>query len=905
MKTSIRLITASVLAFLVVADLQPACGQTAGNLDPAFNLSVSGTFVAAAAMQPDGKIVLGGLFSSVNGQPRGGIARLNQDGSVESTATFDPGTGISPSFNYVTSVAVQADGKILIGGPFTFVDSQPRNRIARLNANGTLESAATFNPGSGPNGDVYCMALQPDGKILLGGSFTTVNGQPRVAIARLNADGTVETTATFHPSFAEFDAVLSMAVLPDGKILLGGNFTHTPGEPPSLVVRLNADGTIDPTFAAFNPHLYSNTYVHSLAVQPDGKIVIVGTFYYLWNGGVRQTVARLNPDGSIESSPTFFTGAFPDPGAFYRVALQTDGKILLGGNQVSNATGATRNCVVRLNADGTLESAATFDAGTGPNQIVNELAIQETGKILLGGRFTSVNGAAHNRIARLLNDPATSALTIDGSTRVVWTRSGAAPEVSQVSFELSTDGGTSWSFLGFGTRVPNGWERTGLNLPAYGKIRARARTGNNSSGLIEQIAGFPVNTPVAIAGPDQIVNESSLVTLNGAGSFDPENDPLSFAWTQIAGPSVTLSLSNSANSTFTAPAVGAGGATLTFHLIVSDGLHDSAPATVNVTVKNVNHAPVAHAGSNQTVAEGIPVTLDGSTSFDSDGDALTYTWSQTGGTPVILSDAHAAQPGFTAPLISSTSVTLTFSLTVSDGMASSTASVSVEVDNMNHLPVANAGPDQVKNEGSLATLNGSLSSDPDADPLTYAWTQVAGPTVALANANTVAPSFTAPPVGPGGALLVLRLTVDDGFGGTASDEVSVAVANINDPPDCSLAHPSRAVLWPPNHKMVQIDIQGVADPNNDQITITVTSITQDEPTNGLGDGDTAVDAVVSGGQILLRAERSGKGNGRVYRINFTVTDGQGGTCDGSVTVSVPHSPNKAAVDSGQAYNSMQ
>ena len=411
--------------------------------------------------------------------------------------------------------------------------------------------------------------------------------------------------------------------------------------------------------------------------------------------------------------------------------------------------------------------------------------------------------------------------------------------------------------------------------------------------------------PVADAGADQTVGEGTPVVLDGSTSFDGDGDSLTYTWTQVAGTPVTLDLSNPIMPTFTTPAVAAGGATLTFQLIVSDGKASSTPASVNVTVKNVNHPPIAFAGPNQTVTEGSPVVLDGSASYDDDGDELSYTWSQAGGSPVALSDPHAAQCGFTAPLITSGSETLTFWLHVSDGIISTLAVVTVTVDNLNHLPTANAGADQVRNGGSLATLDGSLSSDPDSDPLAYAWTQISGSAVALTNQNTVAPSFTAPAVGPGGELLLFRLTVDDGFGGIASDEVRVAVANTNDPPDCSLAHANPAVLWPPNHTLVPIQIEGIADPNNDQIVITVTSITQDEKTNGLGDGDTGPDAVISGGQLLLRAERSGKGDGRVYRISFTVSDGQGGTCNGSVTVGVPHSPNKPCGDSGQNFNSMQ
>jgi hypothetical protein len=130
--------------------------------------------------------------------------------------------------------------------------------------------------------------------------------------------------------------------------------------------------------------------------------------------------------------------------------------------------------------------------------------------------------------------------------------------------------------------------------------------------------------------------------------------------------------------------------------------------------------------------------------------------------------------------------------------------------------------------------------------------------------------------------------------------------NPNQPPDCSQAAPSVATLWPPNHNMVNVSILGVTDPDGDPVTITITRITQDEPVNGLGDGDTGPDgAGIGTSTAQVRAERSGRGNGRVYCISFTADDGKGGTCDGSVKVGVPHNQGKGKVpvDDGQNYNS--
>lgn len=157
----------------------------------------------------------------------------------------------------------------------------------------------------------------------------------------------------------------------------------------------------------------------------------------------------------------------------------------------------------------------------------------------------------------------------------------------------------------------------------------------------------PPGPPVANAGQDQHVNEGSPVTLDGRGSFDP-NDPLTYQWVQTAGPVVTLSDPSSVQPTFTAPAVGPASVTLTFALTVSDGIL-SATDSVDVVVENFNHTPRGTAGADQTRNEGSLVTLDGSASYDPDGDAFTYTWTQTQGPVVTLSDAHHATPTLRRP----------------------------------------------------------------------------------------------------------------------------------------------------------------------------------------------------------------------------------------------------------------
>ena len=190
--------------------------------------------------------------------------------------------------------------------------------------------------------------------------------------------------------------------------------------------------------------------------------------------------------------------------------------------------------------------------------------------------------------------------------------------------------------------------------------------------------GVSNTAPVSNAGPDQSVNEGTLVTLTGLGSTDSDGTVATYAWSQTSGPAVSLSSTTASQPTFTAPSVGSSGTLLTFSLVVTDnqGLADPTPDTVQVTVNDVafpNNPPVANAGLDQTVNENVLVTLTGLGSTDSDGTVATYAWSQTSGPAVSLSSTTASQPTFTAPLVSATT-TLTFSLVITDnnGAADST-----------------------------------------------------------------------------------------------------------------------------------------------------------------------------------------------------------------------------------------
>jgi len=446
--------------------------------------------------------------------------------------------------------------------------------------------------------------------------------------------------------------------------------------------------------------------------------------------------------------------------------------------------------------------------------------------------------------------------------------------------------------------------------------------------------------PVANAGPDATMVEGSSLVLDGSASInnDPLGNPLLFQWQQISGIAVTIVNNFTAYPTVIAPSpVPVGGTTVTINLTVTDSFLQSSSDTINITITNTNNPPTASAGADQTLAEGSLVTLDGSGSFDPDGDPLTYAWVQLQGTAVALSDPTVVGPTFVAP--TNGNETLIFGLTVDDGLATSAEdTVAINVQHLNQPPVANAGSDITQNATTLVVLDGTASSDPEGDPLTYHWTQLSGPPVSLDLTNPAQPSF----VYNGAAILEFGLVVNDGVLDSAPDVVMVSLLQDSSAPDCSGAFVHHDKLWPPNHKMKRVSIKGIAaevsgsnrhgdsgddeegdrgdedDRDNRYVSVSIDQITQDEPTVGLGRGDTGPDAAVVvkeketdqgvkvKSKVLLRRERDRDGNGRVYTIHFTATNlSTGASCAGAVQVCVPVKKHGECVDDGQTYDSFQ
>ena len=318
--------------------------------------------------------------------------------------------------------------------------------------------------------------------------------------------------------------------------------------------------------------------------------------------------------------------------------------------------------------------------------------------------------------------------------------------------------------------------------------------------------------PVANAGVTQNVSVGSLVTLDGSGSRDVNNQSLTYLWqmtTTPAGSLAALSSSTNAKPTFTADIAG----TYTITLVVNDGKANSTVSTVSVYASVSNSAPVANAGPNQSITVGSVVTLDGTASTDANRDPLTYKWSLSNvptGSGAALNATYSPNPRFTADMVG----TYTAILTVNDGKADSLSSVVViTASAANSAPVANAGVAQSVKLNDTVTLDGTGSSDANNDFLTYKWTLITKPTgssAALSSGTSSKPTFRADVAGT----FVASLIVNDGKVDSQAAATTVSVATANADPIAN-AGPNQNVTVA---SVVTLDGTNSSDANRDQLT---------------------------------------------------------------------------------------
>jgi uncharacterized delta-60 repeat protein len=466
-----------------------------GGVDRTLDLAAVGSIVIATAVQPDGKMLIGGDFTSVLGVTRNRIARLNADGTLD--MAFNPNSQAQ-----VYAIAVQADGKILAGGQFfLFIGGQPRQFIARLDPVTGL--ADDWNPNA--DSEVDSIAVQADGKILAVGSFNNIGGQARRSVARLDAVTGLADSWNANSN----DTVKSIAVQADGKILLGGLFhgaNSIGGQLRNYIARLDAvTGLAD----SWDPN--SDNQVESIAVLTDGKVVAGGSFHNI-GGQPRTFTARLDAvTGTADLFDPGTTSSFNDD---FSIAAQADGKVLVSGTFSGIVGVQTRNRIVRL--DGVTGLADSFDPNA--NNTVHAVAVLPDGKILAGGIFTNIGGQPRNTFARLSNDTAALQNIAATPTTVTWTRGGSSPQFWRVTFESSNDNVT-YIPLGNGTASGNSWTLTGLSLPIrqnfYIRARGYYRSGyqNGSESIAETVRNAFIAPPPT---PTQVVSRK----LHGGVPFD-------------------------------------------------------------------------------------------------------------------------------------------------------------------------------------------------------------------------------------------------------------------------------------------------------------------------------------------------------------------------------------------------
>ncbi len=373
-----KLFFSILLSFILTASIVKA---QPGSLDFSFSteFDFQNGFISATSVQPDGKIIIAGSIQnpfSVNEFPH--ILRLNRDGKV------DLGYKIGKGFNQtIYSLAFQKDGKLLVGGRFTKFNNQVRYCIARLNIDGSLDT--TFNP---PNVSYAASSIiiTEDQRIFAIKDFSSIqlyspNGN------RVNYFTPSQITNTIN----------SISLQPDGKLIIGGNFTKINNSNFKCIARINLNGTLDTTFNA-NNKLNLNGNIYKIKLQDDGKILLGGLFKSNQNPNVSNLV-RLNANGSLDT--TFMLGmTFPkDAGFINAIYIQKDGKIMVGGgfrgfNKFNNI-----NNLLRLNIDGSLDT--TFKVGDGFDNFVIDFGLQNEDKLIVVGDFNSYDSYLINRIARI------------------------------------------------------------------------------------------------------------------------------------------------------------------------------------------------------------------------------------------------------------------------------------------------------------------------------------------------------------------------------------------------------------------------------------------------------------------------------------------------------------------------
>lgn len=432
---------AIVVLALVLAGSCSAIGQSIDAFNPLPNAPPT-----TVAVQANGRIILAGNFLSVANMPKDRIARFNSDGSLDTTFQ-DPGIN-----GEINAVALQLDGKIVLGGSFTAIGSDAHHFLARLNADGSLDTGFS-DPGL--DGSVASVVVQPDDKVLAGGDFTQVVTNQgtfsRLRVARFQTNGALDGTYAdpqLDPGVSS-SPVFCVALQADGSVLVGGHFTHVGTISHFYFARFSNTGVFDAAFPVSD-----TTQVAAIVVAPDGSILVddpgAGEIIkYSSSGVIDATYASAAADGLINS-----------------LALQPDGKIVIGGT-FQSVDAQSHHALARLNTNGTLDTSFAdlnfnFSAGN-PHGYIYAIAAQSNGNVIVSGNFTIANGQSRQYVAQVTTNAATSTLTavaVGPYTLVTWTRTGAGPELSLPPTLMHSVDGIHFTAVGPMSRVANGWQVT-------------------------------------------------------------------------------------------------------------------------------------------------------------------------------------------------------------------------------------------------------------------------------------------------------------------------------------------------------------------------------------------------------------------------------------------------------------
>jgi PKD repeat protein len=843
--------------------------------------SIGDIYVVGETDSTDFPVTMGAYDTSFNGIQDAFVARFTGDG-VLTWATYLGGTdgemghgiALDSSGNMVVvSWTKSSDFPVTPGAFDTSHDGDRDVYIAKLDPSGATLLWATFLGGSGYE-RIWSVTLGADDSIyatgvtnstdffVTPGAFdTTLNGSTDAFIAKMNPTGSALFWATYlggAGSDGGGEIVLDRSG--DLYVTVGTSSIDFPVTPGAFDVTQN--GTWDTVIAKLNSigsDLVWATYLGGsgsdtlgqIAMDVAGDIWVAGithsadipitpcAFDTTFNGTSDGYLSRLNPNGTGLLYATFLGGSSGE--SIYDMVLGSPGYAYLAGYTNSADFPVTPGAFDTTYNGGDDVFVTKIGPGppntppvlawTGEPNYVSDGLDPETGTILTDFTYRVAYYDAEN------NSPAQINVKIE---KPLGTPYGTFP-MSFASWKGMPNNYTTGATYTFSTKLPAGTDFWYYFCAMDGCLWA---TGPPT---------VPIDAPDVISDNPPVAVAQAFPTSAFMGdtiAFDATASTDDFGITAYLWDfgDTTTDINPLTTHAYTSRG------TFLANLTVWDTINQSDTDMVSISIGN--RPPIADAGPDQNVAKNEVVTLNGTGSSDPDGDPLTYLWNQTGGPPVVLAGADTAMPTFS----STVSGTCTFLLTVDDGWGGS-SNDTVNITVVNRAPIADAGPDQTVPKKTLVTLDGTGSSDPDGDILTYAWTQTGGPAVVLTGADIPTPTFTPPKA----SLYTFQLTVDDNDGGIATDTVVVTATNV---PPVADAGSNQTVR---KNTLVTLDSSFSYDSDGDVLTHSWTQVFGSNVT--LTDADTATPT--------FTPSEAG-----TYIFRLSVDDGDGGMSEDTVTITV-------------------